>query len=221
MDHMKPNRDNELTGKAADEARVWKNHPYYDAVEGAMDQQWNDLVAQAIEDCDFTTVLDLAAGHGRNARKLLERASRLYIVDLVSENITFCRNRFHGDARVRYVNNNGFDLRDIPDGEITLVYCWDAMVHFDSDIIRSYLAEFRRVLRPGGRAFCHHSNWTGNPGGFLGTDGNVGPERRNFMSRELFAHYAIKEGLAVVRQRPIRWNTPDLDCLSLVERRVG
>ena len=38
------------------------------------------------------------------------------------------------------------------------------------------------------------------------------------MSKELYAHYAIKEGLQVVRQRTMAWNTPNLDCMSLVAR---
>ena len=36
------------------------------------------------------------------------------------------------------------------------------MVHFDSDVVRAYLKEFRRILKPGGHGFCHHSNYTGS-----------------------------------------------------------
>ena len=56
-------------------------------------------------------------------------------------------------------------LADIPDGEATFVYSFDAMVYFDSDVVRAYLAEFRRVLAPSGTGFCHYSNYTGNPAG--------------------------------------------------------
>lgn len=202
----------------ASESQVWRGHGYYDDAEQYMDEQWRAWIASQIADCDFTTVLDLAAGHGRNSARLLAKARKLYVVDLVEENVAFCRERFAGDARVVCLRNNGYDLAGVPDGEITLLYSWDAMVHFDSDVVRSYLREFRRILAPRGRAFCHHSNWTGNPGGFDGLDGNVGPHRRNFMSRELFAHYAKKEGLSVVRQQLVKWELPDLDCTSLVEK---
>src|SRR5690606_23099253 len=97
---------------------------------------------------------------------------------------------------------------------VSLLYCFDAMVHFDSDVVRSYLREFRRILQPGGRAFCHHSNYAGSPSG----DFRVSPAARNFMTKELFEHYAHKEGLRVVRARVIKWNLPDHDCLTLLDR---
>ena len=83
------------------------------------------------------------------------------------------------------------------------------------------LREFRRVLRPGGRGFCHHSNYTKNPGG----DWMTNPHWRNFMSRELFAHYAHKEGLRMLRSDTVDWGEvpnriPNLDCFSLFEHPV-
>lgn len=45
------------------------------------------------------------------------------------------------------------------------------------------------------------------------------PDIRNFMSTELFAHYAHKEGLSVASQRVIDWGgNPGLDCLSLLRK---
>jgi SAM-dependent methyltransferase len=209
----------DVVSNAAAEARVWEGHAYYETAEPYMEEQWNALIKPFIDDCDFSVVVDLAAGHGRNSLKLLERTKRLYIVDVLQSNLDYCRQRFGDNPKITYLKTTGFDVQAIPDASVTLVYCWDAMVHFDSDIVRNYLAEFRRILRPAGRAFSHHSNWTGNPGGFESKDAKgIGPERRNFMSKELYAHYAIKEGLEVVRQRVITWNTPDLDCLSLVAR---
>jgi hypothetical protein len=88
------------------------------------------------------------------------------------------------------------------------------MVHFDSDVVRSYLRDSHRALKPGGRGFFHHSNYTG------GYDWRKNPQGRNFMSREFFGHYADKEDLTVVKQTLLdRPHHPQLDCLTLVERR--
>ena len=68
-------------------------------------------------------------------------------------------------------------------------------------------------LAPGGRGFFHHSNYTG------GHDWRTNPSSRNFMTKELFAHYARKEGLNVISQRVINWGSnPGIDCLTLVEQ---
>ncbi len=91
------------------------------------------------------------------------------------------------------------------------------MVHFDSDIVRSYLRDCFRVLRPGGRGFCHHSNLTENPGG----DFQQNAGARNFMSKALFENYCAKEGLEVLRAKVIQWDTPDLDCLTLFEKPIA
>jgi SAM-dependent methyltransferase len=170
-----------------------------------------------IQDCDFTSVVDLAAGHGRNSEQLRNVAGRITIVDINRENIDFCKVRFAGDPKFSFVTNDGCRLRGIGSESVSMIYCFDAMVHFDSDVVRAYLAEFRRVLVPGGRGFCHHSNYTGNPAGDFLND----PNWRNFMSQELFHHYCAKEGLAVVRSRIVDWTgAPGHDCVTVFEKPV-
>jgi SAM-dependent methyltransferase len=133
-------------------------------------------------------------------------------MDIQPSNVEICKRRFAGYANLEFVVNNGFDFEPVRDGDVTLVYCLDAMVHFDSDVVRSYLRDTRRVLAPKGRGFFHHSNYNG------GDDWRTNLEGRNFMTKELFAHYARKEGLNVLAQREIEWSGhADLDCLSLVE----
>jgi SAM-dependent methyltransferase len=143
---------------------------------------------------------------------LLEHATHLTISDIQSGNVEICRKRFAAYQNVSYVVGSGYDFAPIENGSLSFIYCFDAMVHFDSDVVRSYLRDARRVLEPGGRGFFHHSNYTG------GHDWRRNPNARNFMSKELFEHYALKEGLIVVRQKKINWGkVVDSDCLSLVE----
>jgi len=192
----------------------WRATPYFDMAEPHIDQQWSEFIYPLISDCDFSVVVDLAAGHGRNTERLRHLAGKVFALDVIEEHVHFCETRFAEDSRVECLVCDGVSLTGIPDASVSLVYSFDSMVHFDSDVVRAYLGDIARVLRPGGRGMCHHSNYTDRPIG----DFRESPHWRNFMSRELFAHYCHKEGLSIVRSELIDWGVPDLDCITLVER---
>ena len=198
--------EKQLNGAALQVGRDWKRSPYYDAAELGIERQWRELVWPFLNDdressINFSNTLDLAAGHGRNSAKLLPLVGKLYLVDINVENISFLRRRFGENSKIHYHVNDGYSLPFLSNNSISFIYCFDAMVHFDSDVVRAYIREFARILMPGGRVFAHHSNYTGNPGG----NPRRNPGWRNFMSRELFAHYAHKEGLSMIRQKTVDW----------------
>ena len=188
---------------------------YYTEAEGHLDHQWREYIWPWIESLDHRRVLDLATGFGRFGTKFVGISRELLLIDHNRPCIEHCQLRFAAFAHVRCLRNDGASLTGVEDSSVTLIHSFDAMVHFDSDVVRAYLREAARVLAPGGHFFLHHSNYTGSPGEQL--DGR--PHRRNFMSDALLAHYASKSGLAVVRQQVIDWgDTPALDCLSLLRR---
>lgn len=188
---------------------------YYAAAEFGIDEQWATLIWPKLQGMDFRVVVDLAAGYGRNSVKLLEHTGELIIVDINQECIEHCQRRFAGEKQVRCLRTDGVSLKGIVDASVTLIYSFDSMVHFDSDVVRAYLQEFERVLQPGGTCFCHHSNYVGQPGG--GTVEAI--HSRNFMSAELFAHYSIKSGLKVREQEILDWGgCAALDCISILEK---
>jgi SAM-dependent methyltransferase len=188
---------------------------YFKVAESAIAPLWNELIWPMIQHMDFTCVVDLAAGHGRNSAILRQYAQKLIIVDINKVCIDVCKQRFKGEQKISYLQNDGVSLRGIKDSSVSLIYCFDSMVHFDDDVIREYLKDFQRVLIAGGDCFCHHSNYTGNPGGVF----QQSPHWRNFMSKELFAHYSIKAGLQVMEQKVIDWGgVPALDCLSVLRK---
>ena len=189
------------------------DNSYFSTAERAFDPIWDQLIWPFIKGCNFSRVIDLAAGHGRNSTKLVKLCDTLTLMDIQPENVSICRERFKDHRHVQALTNSGYDLQPVEDGDTTLVYCFDAMVHFDSDVVRSYLCDTFRVLADGGRGFFHHSNYIG------GDDWRLNPGSRGFMSAEFFAHYARKEGLQLVQQTIIDWGgVRNLDCMTLVEK---
>jgi SAM-dependent methyltransferase len=186
---------------------------YFAAAEVHIEEIWRTLIFPFIADCDFSAVIDLGAGHGRNSLMLAPRAKRLLVLDIQPGNVEICRRRFAEQPHVACAVNNGFDLRPAEDGAFSLVYSFDSMVHFAKEVVRSYLRDTARVLRPGGRGFFHHSNYAG------GSDWTKNPHARNHMSHELFTSYAGEAGLRTIQQMVFEWgHIPNLDCLTLVEK---
>lgn len=207
--------DQELHDQARLSGDPFKEATYFDQAEASMGPLWDSLIWPLIHKLDFECVVDLAAGHGRNSAKILPHAKQLIIVDINQECVDFCKRRFEDNDKIRFLKNDGVSLNGIPDGSVSLIYSFDSMVHFDSDVLRGYLREFYRVLKPGGHCFCHHSNYTGSPGGNF----RQSPHWRNFMSKELFAHYSTKIGLQVVAQKPVDWaGITGLDCITILKK---
>src|ERR1700690_297921 len=94
----------EMAGSAVEianrEGYFWGDaSAYFGEAERNIDEQWTNIVAPFIGDLAYQTVLDLASGHGRNARRLAEKAGLVTCVDVNPENIAFLKRRFAGDAR--------------------------------------------------------------------------------------------------------------------------
>ena len=193
------------------EENLWDE--YFARAEADMDSQWRDTIFPLIRDFDFEIVLELAPGHGRNTEKLCALAKKIYAVDYNRDALERCRERLGeqtSDCRIEYHANDGTDLAMIPDGAISVIYCWDAAVHFDKEVIADYVAEFARVLKPGGKGFVHHSNL----GEQAAKDIKKNPHWRSNMSKELFAEFCRRSGLRVVSQTDIPWGEIT-DCASI------
>jgi len=209
----------ELEQLAQKSGQPFKESPYFEKAENRINKEWSEIIWPWIYKCDFSHVLDLATGHGRNTQKLIDIADFVTVVDINEECIKACKERFGTLDNVHFVQNDGYTLSDIDNNSVTLVYSFDSAVHFELDVIKAYLEETFRVLVPGGLGFFHHSNFTEKPG----ADFRTNPHSRNFMSSQLFQHLAIRAGLKVVRSMPIGWGggdrfVPMLDCLTLVKK---
>ena len=96
--------------------------------------------------------LDVGCGVGRVTQALAERFVQAIGVDISSPMIDHARryNR-HGD-RVRYLPCGGDTLDAIADASVDLVWCVIVLQHLAPRHALRYVAEFGRVLAPGGVA---------------------------------------------------------------------
>ncbi|HEV7256392.1 MAG TPA: class I SAM-dependent methyltransferase [Bosea sp. (in: a-proteobacteria)] len=195
---------------------------YFIDAEPAMQLQWNQIIYPLIKDFDFSSVVDLACGHGRNSEMLSHHADEIHLIDINQSCIEACRDRFgtkKNKAKFFYYVTKGNNISMIQDASISLVYSWDSMVHFDKLIVNDYVSDIARALKEGGMAFLHHSNF-----------GEVAPDSdwatntgtRSDMSARLMQQYAQKAGLEVVDQkiqgRAEGWGVDGLDCASILRK---
>lgn len=189
---------------------------YFTRAENQIEDQWKNIIWPIIQHCDFSHVLEIACGAGRNTELLAKHASNILATDLNAYALQKARSRLgngHLDCKINYFQNDGTTIPIANNESITLVYCWDAAVHFDRSIIESYLKEFSRVLKPEAKGFIHHST--------LGEKADINikknPHWRSNMSRELFAAYCDKANLRVLDQIDIPWGEVT-DCITLFEK---
>ena len=100
---------------------------------------------------------------------------------------------------------------------VQFIWSFDSFVHIEPDITAAYMAEFARVLSPGGRCVIHHP---GTPSFSQRANGG-----RSELTSQLVARLASGHGLAVLSQVDswgpgLRSNTKLFaDCVSTLEKR--
>ena len=167
---------------------------------------------------DLSDVVELACGYGRHAAQYAHRAGHVTLIDINEDSIAACRERFKGRDQISFLTNNGCDLSQLESGRYSALFCYDAMVHFEATDVIAYIYEAARILRPGGKALLHYSNFQGAPEGSYAD----GPHWRSFFSETMFRHFASRAGLRIIQSDVLAWplgsRTADLDALTLVEK---
>jgi ubiquinone/menaquinone biosynthesis C-methylase UbiE len=165
---------------------------------------------------ESSTVLEVAVGHGRWTLFLARRARRYIGIDFNPSSVSFCRRRFAHLTNVDFHTTDGRTLSLVPSGSVQFVWSFDSFVHIEPDITEGYMAEFARVLSPGGRCSIHHP-------------GRPSPEQRakggrSELTEDLFARIANANGLRVLSQVD-SWGTGKrsnmklfADCISIIEK---
>lgn len=110
--------------------------------------------------------LDFGCGVGRLSRALASRYERVIGVDISASMIAHARRLNAQIPNVRFVENAQSDLRFVESSTIDLVYSMITLQHMPAGLQRAYIAEFARVLAPGGLAVfqcavSHTRDWRG------------------------------------------------------------
>lgn len=221
---MTQSSDNQASGATQGIIDLWKTRESADWAyfEAAESDDWNEqfwgegsLFARTFDRLDLSVTLELACGAARHSSKCIDRIGQLYLADTSIDALAEAKQRFADRPNVTVLPpGDGMTIPLEGEAALTSLFSYDAMVHFELDCIASYLRETARLLRPGGLALLHHSIYDANPGGEI--DDN--PGWRNFMSQDLFNHFARRAELEVVEQHPLDWPAPSSDCLSLLRK---
>ena len=177
-------------------------------------------------------ILEIACGFGRWTEYLKDHCNHLTAVDLSENCIAACREWFDGDERLRFITNDGTTVPEVADASIDFVFSFDSLVHVDQTTISAYLVEIRRVLKPEGVAFIHHSNlgeYAGRYDPLHKVPRLMGALRRlhvleydhmrdRGVSAEFVASAAEDAGLRCIGQEVTTWLTRRtfIDCISVI-----
>ncbi|WP_017578883.1 class I SAM-dependent DNA methyltransferase [Nocardiopsis valliformis] len=99
-----------------------------------------------VSDVEPGTVAELGCGSGRITALLRDLGLEVFGVDLSPVMIDIARQTYP-DLRFEV---GAMDDLDLPDGELAGVVAWYSVIHALPEELPAYLAEFRRVLAPGG-----------------------------------------------------------------------
>jgi SAM-dependent methyltransferase len=100
--------------------------------------------------------VEIGPGGGRWTRHLT-RLKRLYAVDYHQKLLDELARTIRG-PNIIPVKNDGTNFPGIDDNEIDLLFSFGVFVHLDLPIVEQYLAEMRRILKPGASALIQYSD---------------------------------------------------------------
>jgi len=184
----------------------WRD--YFSAHEWNMHEQWTKFIYPFIRNSNFSSVVEIGAGACRNTEKLFPLSDRIVVTDIDPSALDMCRHRFRnrlGSSKLRFLLVDGSQL-PLPSASVSLVYQFDAGVHFHREVVQSYVKEFGRLLIPGGTGFFHHSNLGASRRSVVSdTDFRQNWGWRSNLSREAFRAMAREAGLETFCHPVVDW----------------
>jgi ubiquinone/menaquinone biosynthesis C-methylase UbiE len=200
---------------------------------GGADMQWYWSIYPRIrQHLPAATILEIGAGQGRWSERLRPHCDLLIVSDISERCIHACKQRL-GSEGVLYRVSNGRELNGVDDASVDFCFSFESLVLAERDVLHDYLKELRRVLRPEGTAFWHHSNIGEYPLYFRLKDWvpkklrrplkrlgmlDYDEMRAKSVTAAWLEQQATAEGLSVLSQELVPWGGKRLiDCFSVLK----
>lgn len=131
----------------------WTDHDYFESGrENVRREILTDMgnVCQG-KDPKQMKVLEIGCGSGRITRALAEIFGEVFAVDISGEMIRQASETLRDVPNAHVFQNSGSDLRVLGDIDVDFAFSYIVFQHIpDRSVIRSYVREVHRLLRPGG-----------------------------------------------------------------------
>jgi SAM-dependent methyltransferase len=137
----------------ATERTEWSDEEYF---ESGRENVRREILSDMINICQGKDpkqmrVLEIGCGSGRVTRALSELFGEVYAVDISGEMIRQAKQSLADRPNAHVFQNNGADLSVLGDIQVDFAFSYIVFQHIPSrDVIRNYVREVQRLLRPGG-----------------------------------------------------------------------
>jgi len=145
----------------------WDVHEFFETGVREIEQSMQQVLALN-PGLGKRRALDFGCGVGRLTQALARHFERVDGVDISASMIQQANAYNQHGSRCQYVVNQRSDLRIFPDQHFDCIYSSITLQHMPPRYSRRYIAEFMRVLAPGGAVLFQLPSETRMPGSAIG-----------------------------------------------------
>jgi ubiquinone/menaquinone biosynthesis C-methylase UbiE len=136
----------------AKKGRKWDPAAFFQSGEAAINHLFAEI-AQFNFPLHRGTALDFGCGLGRLTQGICKRFAKTYGIDISPTMVAEAARYNHCGSACEYIVNDSNDLRRFDDNSFDFICSSLVLQHIWPEASKVYLAEFMRVLRPGGLIF--------------------------------------------------------------------
>jgi ubiquinone/menaquinone biosynthesis C-methylase UbiE len=141
--------------KAQDNPRYFICTPHW-KTEEEFDESGKEtasLILGGLKVSSGARVLEIGCGIGRVLKHIAPSFAEAHGIDISEEMIALGKDRLSGFANIYLHLGDGATLNPLPNDYFDLVYSVLAFQHMPAGVVRNYLRECHRVLKPGGELY--------------------------------------------------------------------